>query len=189
MNKTIQSRTFESTTRGMKPLFWVFTLVVTVAWCAGTAWAQQAIFLVRHADTMRVEGIPDVPLSEAGEQRAVALAALLKDGGINAIYTTNMQRTIKTAEPLVRLLRIEPKVVPQLSPGYKQNDIDNFVNLLRTEHRRDVVLLVLHSNSGPALIKALGYPAQIKIPETEFDNLFVVVPKSEGPPTLLRLRY
>jgi broad specificity phosphatase PhoE len=165
-------------------------LVATLVLVFGVAArAQQAIFLVRHADTVRQEGIPDIPLSDAGQRRAATLAALLKDSGINTIYTTAMQRTIQTAAPLAKLLRIEPKIQPQLSPGYKQTDVDNFANLLRTEHRRDVVLLVLHSNSGPALIKALGYSTEIKIPETEFDNLFVIVPKGEGFPTLLRLRY
>lgn len=144
---------------------------------------------MRHADTVRQEGIPDIPLSDVGQRRAATLAALLKDSGINTIYTTARQRTIQTAAPLAKLLRIEPKIQPQLSPGYKQTDVDNFANLLRTEHRRDVVLLVLHSNSGPALIKALGYSTEIKIPEMEFDNLFVIVPKGEGSPTLLRLRY
>jgi len=151
--------------------------------------AQEAIFLVRHADTVRQQGNPDVPLSEAGQHRAAALAALLKDSGINVIYTTSMLRTIKTAEPLAKLLAIEPKIQPQLAPGYKLSDIENFANLLRKEHPRDVVLAVLHSNSAPALIKVLGHPEGIKIPETEFDNLFVIIPRPEGPPTVLRLRY
>ena len=151
----------------------------------GHAEAQQAIFLVRHADTVKQEGNPDEPLSEAGQRRAVALAALLKDSGINTIYTTALQRTVKTAEPLAKLLGIEPKV----RTGAKPSDLENFANLLRTEHRRDVVLVVLHSTTAPALIKILGHPVEIKIPETEFDNLFVITPRPDGPPTVLRLRY
>jgi len=50
-------------------------------------------------------------------------------------------------------------------------------------------LVVLHSGSVPALIKALGYPTPIKIPETEFDNLFAIIPRPESAPTVLRLRY
>jgi len=49
--------------------------------------------------------------------------------------------------------------------------------------------VVGHSNSVPALLKGLGYSAEIKIPETEFDNLFVLIPANDGPPKLLRLRY
>jgi len=60
---------------------------------------------------------------------------------------------------------------------------------LRSEHRQDVVLVVGHANSVPALLKGLGYPAEIKILETEFDNLFVLIPANDGPPKLLRLHY
>jgi hypothetical protein len=30
---------------------------------------------------------------------------------------------------------------------------------------------------------------EIKIPETEFDNLFVLTPKADGSPIVMRLRY
>lgn len=151
--------------------------------------AQQAIFLVRHGDTVRQKDNPDVPLSEAGEQRAVALAAMLKDSGINTIYTTGLQRTVKTAEPLAKLLGIEPKVQPQLRPRPKPEDIDEFARLLGKEHSQDVVLAVLHSNGVPAVIRALGHPMVLKIPESEFDNLFVIIPRVGIPPMVLRLRY
>ena len=149
--------------------------------------AQQAIFLVRHGDTVRQKDNPDVPLSAAGEQRAMALAAMLKDTGISTIYTTGLQRTVKTAEPLAKLLGIEPKVQPQLRPRPK--DIDEFARLLGKEHSQDVVLAVLHSIGVPALIRALGHPIDIKIPESEFDNLFVIIPRVGIPPMVLRLRY
>jgi hypothetical protein len=51
------------------------------------------------------------------------------------------------------------------------------------------VLLVGHRETVPALLKALGHPVEIEISETEFDNLFVLTPKADGPPTVLRLRY
>ena len=86
--------------------------------------AQQAVLLVRHADTSRQQAMsnPDIPLTEAGQRRALGLASLLKESGINVIYTTGMIRTVKTAEPLAKLLAIEPKVYPQLRPGYKPKD-------------------------------------------------------------------
>jgi broad specificity phosphatase PhoE len=166
---------------------WILLIFLLTA--VSLADAQQTIFLVRHGDTVRQKGNPDVPLSEAGERRAVALAALLKDSGISTIYTTGLQRTVKTAEPLARLLSIEPKTQPQLRPGAKPSNVDEFAARLRTEHRQDVVLAVLHSNGVPALMRALGYPVEIKIPESEFDNLFVIIPRPDGPPTVLRLRY
>jgi broad specificity phosphatase PhoE len=167
----------------------VWLLAIFLMTAVSLAEAQQAIYLVRHGDTVRQKGNPDVPLSEAGERRALALAALLKDSGINVVYTTGLQRTVKTAEPLAKLLGIEPRVHPQLRPGSKPADADEFAKRLAAEHRQDVVLAVLHSNSAPALLRALGHPVAIKIPEPEFDNLFVIIPRPEGAPTVLRLRY
>lgn len=150
------------------------------------AYAQQAIFLVRHAEDARSTDVVDRPLTETGYRRAMLLAIILKDAGINAIFTSTRQRTIKTAEPLAKALQIEPKTLPPLA---KKNDMDSFLDLLRTQHREQIVLFVGHSDTVPALLKALGHPAEIKIPETEYDNLFVLFPKSVGSPTVLRLRY
>jgi len=35
----------------------------------------------------------------------------------------------------------------------------------------------------------LGYAGDIRIEETDFDNLFVLVPKPAGAPALVRLKY
>lgn len=153
-------------------LGWILTTFFLTG--ASIAQAQQAIFLVRHGDTAREKGNPDVPLSEAGER---------------IIYTTGLQRTVKTAEPLAKLLGVDSRISPQLRPGSKPADAEEFAKLLKTEHRQDVVLAVLHSNSVPALLRTLGHAGAIKIPEPEFDNLFVIIPRPEGAPTVLRLRY
>lgn len=166
------------------------TIIISVVlFCFEASQAQQLIFLVRHGETVAPKGTDLRPLSEAGQRRAVLLAKLLKDAGINAIYTSDLERAVKTAEPLAESLRIEPKALSQLGVSFKPDDIENFVNRLRSEHRQDVVLVVGHSNSVPALMKGLGYPAEIKIPETEFDNLFVLILANDGPSKLLRLRY
>src|SRR5262245_40514625 len=88
--------------------------------------AQQAIFLVRHAETVAPKGTDARPLSETGKQRAEVLAKLLKDAGIKAIFTSDLERTIKTAEPLAQALRIEPKALSQLNVQFKQSDVDAF---------------------------------------------------------------
>ena len=170
-------------------MFWVSTLVVTLAGYAATAGAQQVIFVVRHAEFIRSADGQDRPLTEAGHQRAKALATLLKDTGINTIFTSTLQPTIETAKPLAQALKLEPTALPQLTTKFKPSDVDAFVDLLRSRHRADIVLFVGHSNTVPALIKVLGHPNEIEIPAGEYDNLFVVVPKSEGPPIVLRLRF
>jgi hypothetical protein len=57
------------------------------------------------------------PFSEAGQARARALAGLLKDAGITAIYTSEFQRTIRTAEPLAVALKIAPVSHPVMTLG------------------------------------------------------------------------
>ena len=142
--------------------------------------AQQAIFLVRHAE-QSVE-TDDPELTEAGKKRAQALASVLKDVGINVIYTTDRRRAIQTAEPLEKSLNIESKRLPL-------RDVDGLVARLREQGDHDRILVVNHSLALPRIMKGLGYPAEITIPLNEYDNLFVLVPKSDGSPSLLRLRY
>ena len=143
-------------------------------------YAQRAVFLVRHAD--RLDDSEDTRLSEAGEARAQLLARLLKDSGITVIYTSQFQRTIKTAEPLARVLKITPVSIPAA-------DQKGLFDHIRAENRADVVLIVGHDSSVPVLLKMFGHPVDIKIAPTEYSNLFVLVPKDGGPPTVLRLRY
>jgi phosphohistidine phosphatase SixA len=167
----------------------IFVIVTGILALVQLADAQQAIFLMRHAEDVRSKDVVDRPLTETGHRRAMLLATLLKDAGINAIFTSSPQRAISTAEPLAKALQIETKTLPQLTTKFKTSDMESFVELLRTQHGDNIVLFVGHSNTVPALLKALGHPTEIKIPETEYDNLFVLFPKSGGPPTVLRLRF
>jgi hypothetical protein len=54
---------------------------------------------------------------------------------------------------------------------------------------RDRVLVVGHSNTVPALLRALHVAETISVPDDEYDNLFIVFPQKEGRPVLLRLKY
>lgn len=148
------------------------------------AYAQQAVFLVRHAELQgaAMAEPKHLPLSEAGEARAARLAAMLKDAGIDAIYVTDFVRTQKTAEPLARAIGKEPTVLPKGDPK-------ELVARLRANHARETVLLVGHTDTLPGLLGALGHPADIKIEAADYGNLFVVVPCAEGAPAFVRLRY
>ena len=48
----------------------------------------------------------DPELSDAGKARAAALAVLLKDAKITAIFTTEYKRTRDTAQPLAAATRV-----------------------------------------------------------------------------------
>jgi broad specificity phosphatase PhoE len=155
----------------MKLLF----LAVAILLSSQPLLAQKAIIFVRHAE--RLDTSTDSVLSAKGEERAARLAKQLKDSGITAIYTTQFQRTIKTAEPIAKAIGVTPEVVPSTEQA-------KLVGRLKTQHANDVVLIVGHSNSIPALLKELGVKQNITIAEEQYDDLFVFNP---GTGSVIRL--
>ena len=158
----------------------VIVLAVWIVLVPSTVLAQSVVVVVRHAERadagMAAPPGADPDLSPAGRSRAEALATLLKDAGITAIYVTEFKRTRQTAEPLAKLLGIEPTVV-------SSKDAGNWPDRVKTSS--GTVLIVGHSNTVPAVIKALG-GEPVTIDDSEFDNLFILT----GPaPTMLRLHY
>ena len=120
----------------------------------------------------------DPELSEAGKSRAAALAALLKDAKITAIFTTQYKRTRDTAQPLAAATGVAATAIDS-------KDAASLIEKVKASAGN--VLVVGHSNTVPDLIKGLGVAEPVSIAEDEFDNLFVVI---RGPrPALLRLHY
>ena len=167
------------------------TLSLSFAAALGLAWAlpacaQKAVFVVRHAEKISEQ---DQRLSEAGRARASRLALVLADSGITAIYATETERARDTAAPLSQKLGLK---IATYDTGAKMSgavDARPFVATLRRDHAQDVVLVVGHANTIPDLLRAFGCTEKIKLGDEEYDDLFVVVPKSGGGATLVRLRY
>ena len=150
--------------------------------CAGlqNAGAQQMVYVVRHGE--KLDDSKDPVLSPTGEARAARLAGLLAASGVKTIYTTQYRRTILLAAPLARKLDITPNIMPAA-------DTAALVKKIKSHGPDDIVLVVGHSNTVPEILKALGHAGEIKIEETDFDNLFVLVPRTAGAPALVRLKY
>ena len=146
---------------------------------AAVARAQTTVYVVRHAEKASDANEKDVPLSEEGKNRAERLAAILKDAGITAIYSTDATRTRSTAEPLARA---GGRTVRMYS------DVAALADQIKGE-REAVVLVVGHSNTVPQIIAALGVRAPVEVGDREYDNLFVVVSRPIGEPAFLHLRY
>ena len=144
--------------------------------------AQRLVFVVRHAERADAGAgamtSADPPLSAAGEARAAKLAAMLADAGVKAVYVTEFIRTQDTGKPLASKLGLRVQAVAAA-------DTSGLVAKMKAEHANDVVLVVAHSNTLPAIIKALGGPA-VTIADNEYDNIFVIVP-STG--TMTRIRF
>jgi broad specificity phosphatase PhoE len=172
-------------TRGVMLLVLALVLSLPV-----DAAAQPTVFLVRHAEradtgpggtpSMTPPGAPaaDPDLSDFGRTRAASLAATLKDAQITAIYATELKRTQQTAAPLAQALGLTVIVVPA-------NAVPALIAKLRALPGN--ALVVGHSNTVPAAIKALGVKTPVQIADTEYDNLFLV--RRGRTPALLRLHY
>ncbi|HEX2190317.1 MAG TPA: phosphoglycerate mutase family protein, partial [Longimicrobiaceae bacterium] len=154
---------------------------------AGRAAAQEptVVVLVRHAEKAAAGG-QDPELSPEGAARAAALAEALADAGVDAVVTTQLRRTRLTAEPLARALGLTPEAVPTTGGG--EAHVRAVADAVR-RHSGKTVLVVGHSNTVPAIVGALGGPALDELCEHEYGNLFVMVLRPGGEPSLLRTRF
>jgi 2,3-bisphosphoglycerate-dependent phosphoglycerate mutase len=139
--------------------------------------AAPLVFIVRHAEKAPTGG-DDPELSLAGEKRAEALARILKDSQITAVFVTEFRRTKETAAPMAKMVDLTPTIVPA-------NDIPGLVAKLQGLHGN--ALVVGHGNTIPDLMKALGITTPIAIPEDDYSEIFVLSLRDS--PQLLRLHY
>ena len=144
---------------------------------AAAADATPVIFIVRHAEKASGGG-KDPELSVEGQKRADALANILKDSQITAVFVTEFKRTQKTAAPTARAAHVRPTMIPA-------NDIGVLIEKLRALNGN--ALVVGHGNTIPDLLKALGIPTPVSIPEDDYAEIFAVLPGDV--PQLLRLHY
>jgi broad specificity phosphatase PhoE len=157
----------------MKPLVACLALFVSTA----VGIAEPIAIVVRHAEKDTTGGAnPD--LSPAGRARAEALARIVAQAGITRVFTSEIKRTQQTAAPVVEALHITPKVVPG-------KDVAALVSQLRSGQGN--ALVVGHSDTVPALLRALGLDQLVTIADQDYGDIFVVTLGEK--PQLLHLRY
>jgi broad specificity phosphatase PhoE len=143
-----------------------FLFLIIILACVS---CTHSYYIVRHAEraTQGPNMSSDVPLSEAGQQRAEALKTLLQNEKISEIFSTNTTRTRTTAQPTAKYLQKTIQI-------YGPRPDSAFIQLLKTKRRN--VLVVGHSNTVDDIVNMLcgktAVPGDLK--ETEYDNLFVV---------------
>src|SRR6185503_4326395 len=117
----------------------------------------------------------DPPLSEPGVRRADALAHVLRDAGISAIYSTHWKRCKDTAVPLAKLLGDSITID-------EQNGFDRFARRIRDENPGRRVLVIGHSDTVPQILEQLvGAPVK-SFGAIEYDVMFVVTIPDSGRP-------
>jgi broad specificity phosphatase PhoE len=157
----------------MKALALSLLLFVSVS----IASAQPIVVIVRHGEKA-TEGGNDPDLSPAGRARADALARILKDSGITAIFTSEFKRTQETAAPTATSVHVTPTVVAA-------KDTDALVAKLRQLNGN--ALVVAHGDTIPNVIKTLGINSTINILDADYSALLIMTLGDK--PQLFRLHY
>ena len=140
------------------------------------------VIVVRHAEKIIDPNNPDVDLSPAGQARAQEIVRVFAGAGINAIYATQYKRTQETVKPLADKLGLTVVLVNSTATG-------ELIRQIQTDHRGQTILISGHNNTVPEIIRALGGPQLPVIPESEFDNLYIVTIYRTGKAKLVKMKY
>jgi broad specificity phosphatase PhoE len=119
--------------------------------------------MVRHADR---NGNLDALKVPQGTARAAELKRILKNTGIDSIYSTNTTRTRETAKPLADFLNFTTALY---------SNSNHVIDTVLKKHTNKEILIVGHSNTVDSLIKRCGCTGIGLIPATQFDNLYLVI--------------
>jgi len=140
------------------------------------------VYLVRHAEKAK-EGGRDPVLTQEGMDRADRLQVILKDVGIDKVYSTEYQRTQLTAAPTA-------KISNQKVLSYNPRDLKGFAESLKKEQLGQEILVVGHSNTTPTLVnELLGMEKYPQIEESAYGHFFVVVLKENGTQEAFDLKF
>lgn len=145
------------------------------------------IICTRHAEKASAEA-RDPELSEAGEARAAELARLVGSAGVTHLFSTEYRRTLDTLGPLAELSGVEVET-------YSPRDLGAFAELLAALPPGSIAVVSGHSNTTPALVRALGgrTPSlgEGDLDESTYDRLWIVTIPAVEPasPASLELRY
>lgn len=182
MNETPEPQTRLKTIVVFAMLLVVFGAVVAFGWFATFSRPVTTVFLVQHAEKKIEPNNPDPDLTPAGEARAQEIARMFRDAGINAIYATQFKRTQQTIKPLATLTGISPTILDAAQT-------EELAKQIQTNRRGQTIFVAGHNNTVPALVSILSGDNVPVIPESEYDNLFIVTIYRFGKAKVVKLKY
>ena len=163
-------------------LFAVFGGVIIFAYFATFSRPLTTVILVRHAEK-KIEPVnPDPDLTPEGLERAQLIARMFGDAGVNVIYATQYKRTQQTVKPLSDRIGVPATLL-------NSNQTDELVNQIQTTQRGKTIFVAGHNNTVPAIVSVLTGETYPPIPETEYDNLFIVTIYRFGKAKVTKLKY
>lgn len=163
-------------------LFAVFGAVIIFAYFATFSRPLTTVILVRHAEKKIEPDNPDPDLAPEGVERAQQIARIFADANINVIYATQYKRTQQTVQPLADRIG-----VPVTLLNSKQTE--ELVGQIQTNHRGKTIFIAGHNTTVPAIASLLSGETYPPIPETEYDNLFIVTIYRFGKAKVTKLKY
>ena len=156
----------------------VLVLTITLAGCCSTP-EPLTVYLVRHVEDF--DAGSDPKLTDAGMERAAALARNLAEAGIQRIHSSDYFRTRDTAAAAAAHWNLEVEL-------YDPQDLPALVAELIGSGGSHLV--VGHSNTTPAMVGLLGGDPGPAINEaTEYDRLYIVTVGTDGTVHTVRMRY
>jgi broad specificity phosphatase PhoE len=163
-------------------MFAVLGAVIVLGYFATFQRPVMTVILVRHAEKVIDPNNPDVDLTPAGQARAQEISRMFGGAGINAIYATQYKRTQLTVKPLADKLGLPVTVVNAKSTP-------DLLAQIRARNPGQTVFIAGHNNTVPEIVAALGGPQYPAIPESEYDNLFVVTVYRTGKAKVVKMKY
>lgn len=163
-------------------LFAVLGAVIVFGYFATFQRPVTTVILVRHAEKKIEPQNPDPDLAPEGLERAQEIARVFGGTGINAIYATQYKRTQQTVKPLSDRTGVPVTLL-------QSNQTDELVKQIQTSHRGQTIFVAGHNNTVPAIASALSGENIPVIPESEYDNLFIVTIYRFGKAKVVKLKY
>ena len=133
---------------------------------------ETTYYLIRHAEKNRSNPSEENPqLTKEGRLRAVSWSKVLSNVKLDAVYSTEYQRTIETAKPTARKQELAILF-------YNPRDLYNIDFKEATNGKK--VLIVGHSNTTPIFVnKIIGEEFYEQIEDDNNANLYIVSIKNE----------
>ena len=135
--------------------------------------AATQVIIVRHAEKVSGDG-DDPGLTVLGQRRAAALADILSDAGVGAIFSTQFKRNIQTVTPIAEKVGLRVNVRP-ISSASLGDHARALAAEVRDMHGGETVLIVGHSNTVDDLVAEFGGPTLDDLAHDDYDNIYLLM--------------
>ena len=163
-------------------LFAVLGAVIVFAYFSTFSRPVTTVILVRHAEKKIEPNNQDPDLAPEGVERAQEIARMFGDAGVNAIYATQFKRTQQTVKPLSERTGVPVTL-------FNASQTNDLLRQIQTSDRGKTIFVAGHNNTVPAMVSELSGQTYPLIPESEYDNLYIVTIYRTGKAKVIRLKY